>query len=235
MRRDDDADRTIHARKLFDNDGIFDVTQPRAPVLLREDRAHVTERAELLDYVERKSLGLIPLHHVGRDLSRRKLAHFAAQLFLLGSVIKVHVSIMATSRPRVAGDYVAGTPVWFGQLSIVVCKGRCWNPSDKNLQRINGRTVMSGRYLVKSVVLWVSRQGMLYRRIVATMLASWICFPWIVRDFNRSSRTAVTAASSSAISNSASNWRTARASESSVGGGTTAPGRVVEARNSRRT
>jgi hypothetical protein len=63
---------------------------------------------------------------------------------------------------------------------------------------------MSGEYLVKPAVLWVSSQEMLQRRIVATMLASWICFPWIVRDFSRSSRIAVTAASSSAISNSVS-------------------------------
>src|SRR5665213_1649709 len=136
MRRDDDADRTIHARKLFDNDGIFDVTQPRAPVLLREDRAHVTERAELLDYVERKSLGLIPLHHVGRDLSRRKLAHFAPRLFLLGSVIKVHVSIMATSRSRIAGDCVAGTPGWLGSFRYwfeQFCRGRFLLKSRRNL------------------------------------------------------------------------------------------------------
>ena len=33
---DDDADRAIHARKFFDDDGVFDVAQARAAVLFRE-------------------------------------------------------------------------------------------------------------------------------------------------------------------------------------------------------
>src|ERR1700675_1318667 len=42
VRRDDDADRAIHARKLFDDDGVLDVAHSRAAVLLGETGAKTT-------------------------------------------------------------------------------------------------------------------------------------------------------------------------------------------------
>ena len=95
MRGDDDADGTIHARKLFDDDGVLDVTQARAAVLFREDGAHVAKLPELLDDFEREGLSFIPLHDVRRDLGGGEFPHFASQLNLLRRVIEIHNSIMA--------------------------------------------------------------------------------------------------------------------------------------------
>ena len=47
VRGDDDADRAIHARKLFDDDGVLDVAEPRAAQFFGKDGAHVAELAEL--------------------------------------------------------------------------------------------------------------------------------------------------------------------------------------------
>ena len=90
MGGDNDSHRTIHARQFFDNDRVFDVAQPRAAVLFREDGAHIAELPQLLDYRQRKRLRLVPLHDVRRDFSRREFPHFAPKLDLLGRVFKVH-------------------------------------------------------------------------------------------------------------------------------------------------
>src|SRR3984885_1579444 len=92
---DDDAYGTIHAREFFDDDGIFDVSQACAAILLREDGAHVAELPEFLDDFEREGLVFVPLHDMRRDLGGGEFAHFPAQLNLLRRVIEIHISIMA--------------------------------------------------------------------------------------------------------------------------------------------
>ncbi len=95
LRGHDDADRTVYARKFFDDDGIFDIAQARPPILFREDCAHVAELPEFFHDFKREDLVLVPLHDVRRDLGGREFAHFPAQLNLLRRVIEVHISIMA--------------------------------------------------------------------------------------------------------------------------------------------
>ena len=58
---DDDADRAIHTRKFFDDDGVFDVAQARAAVLFGKDGAHVTELPELLDRLRAGRFGFHPI------------------------------------------------------------------------------------------------------------------------------------------------------------------------------
>src|ERR1019366_9345043 len=72
-----------------------DIAQARAPVLFREDHAHITELAQLLDDFERKDLVLIPLHDVRQNFFGREITYFAPQLHLFRRVIEIHNSIIA--------------------------------------------------------------------------------------------------------------------------------------------
>ena len=83
VRRDNDADRAINRGQFLDRENVIDVAEARAAILRREDDAEQAHLAELLHHVERKLAGLVPLHHVGRDLSRGKFANLATKLLLL--------------------------------------------------------------------------------------------------------------------------------------------------------
>ena len=60
VRRDDDADRSIHAREFFDGGDVFDVAHAGAAVLGRKDDAQQTELAEFLDGRQREIRWLRP-------------------------------------------------------------------------------------------------------------------------------------------------------------------------------
>ena len=83
VRRDDDADRAVHARELFDGGDVLDIAHAGAAVLGRKHYAQQAELAQFLDGRQRKFAGLVPLHHVGRDFALGKFAHAFLQLQLL--------------------------------------------------------------------------------------------------------------------------------------------------------
>ena len=83
MRRDDDADRAIHAREFFDGGDVFHIAHARAAVLGGKNRSQQPELAQFFDGRQRKLAGLVPLHDVGRDLALGKLADAFLQLQLL--------------------------------------------------------------------------------------------------------------------------------------------------------
>ena len=66
VRRDDDADRAVHARELFDDDGVLDVAHSRAAILLRENHAEKTHFGQLGNKFGGKLRGFVPLHYVGQ-------------------------------------------------------------------------------------------------------------------------------------------------------------------------
>ena len=83
VRRDDDADRAVHPRELFDGGDVLDIAHAGAAVLGRKHDAQQAELAQFLDRRQRKVAGLVPLHHVGRDFALGKFADAFLQLQLL--------------------------------------------------------------------------------------------------------------------------------------------------------
>ena len=79
VRRDDDADRAVHARKLLNDDGVFDVAHSRAAIFFREDHAEKAHFGELGNYFRRKLGNFVPLHHMGKNFGLGKLANRAPQ------------------------------------------------------------------------------------------------------------------------------------------------------------
>src|ERR1035437_5808297 len=90
MGGDDDADRSIDAREFFNNDGVFDVSQPAAAEFFREDGAHVAEPAEFADDFEREGLRLVPLGDERRNLGFGEFPNRFAQLDLFRGVLEIH-------------------------------------------------------------------------------------------------------------------------------------------------
>ena len=83
MCRHDNADRAIHARKLFDDRDVLHIPHARAAVLRWEHRSHQPQLADFFNRVQRKLSRLVPLHDVGADLPLGKLAYGLLQLQLL--------------------------------------------------------------------------------------------------------------------------------------------------------
>ena len=83
MRRDDQSNRAVYARKFFDNDGIFQVAQPGAAILFRENNSKQSHLAKLWNDFLRKLRSFVPLHDVRRYLSFGKLPHRSLKVLLL--------------------------------------------------------------------------------------------------------------------------------------------------------
>src|SRR5437879_3106477 len=99
MRSDNDPDGAVHAGQLLDEDGVLDIAEAGAAELLRKNRAHISELAELADRLQRKLLRLVPLHHMRRDLRFRKFAHCVTKLNLFRRQFKIHVFLL----PSISG------------------------------------------------------------------------------------------------------------------------------------
>src|SRR6185369_6082570 len=83
MRRDDDANRAVHARQFVDGGHVLDVTHSCAPILGRKHDTHEAHFSEFLNGRHGKLAGFIPLHDVRRNLSLGVFAHALLQLQLL--------------------------------------------------------------------------------------------------------------------------------------------------------
>ena len=70
-----DAYGPVHARQFFDGGDILDVAHAGAAVLGGKNGAHQAQLAQLFDSLQRESTGFVPLHHVGRNLALREVAH----------------------------------------------------------------------------------------------------------------------------------------------------------------
>ena len=92
VRRNDDADRAVHSREFFNRQNIIDIAETRAAILRREDDAQQAHLAKLLHDLSREFAGLVPLHHVGRNLARGEIANLATKMFLL---LRQHKGIQA--------------------------------------------------------------------------------------------------------------------------------------------
>ena len=90
VRGDDERHRAIHARELFDGDGVFDIAKPRAAVFFREDNAEQAEFGELGDQFGGKARGFVPFHDVRRDFRLREVPHGALELLLFVGEREVH-------------------------------------------------------------------------------------------------------------------------------------------------
>ena len=90
MRGDDQADRGVHAREFFNDDGVLDVAEARAAQLFREDGAHVTKLAQLLHNGKRERLGFIPFKDMRADFGFRKFADVLAKFYLVLCVGELH-------------------------------------------------------------------------------------------------------------------------------------------------
>ena len=102
VRRDDDADRAVHAREFFDGGDVFDVAHAGAAVLGRKDNAQQAEFAEFLDRRQREFAGFVPLHDVGSDFALGKFAHTFLQLKLFVVELEIHetVSVSRAAAPQ---------------------------------------------------------------------------------------------------------------------------------------
>ena len=80
VRGHDDAHRAIHARELFNDDGVLDVAQPGAAQFLGKNGAHVAELAQFADHFERERLRLVPFHDVRQDFAFGELPNGFAKL-----------------------------------------------------------------------------------------------------------------------------------------------------------
>ena len=69
VRGDDDADGAVDARKFFDGDDIFDVSETRAAVFFRENYAEQAEFGEFGDQFLREMRCFVPLHDVRSDFA----------------------------------------------------------------------------------------------------------------------------------------------------------------------
>ena len=83
VRGDDDANGAVHARELFDDDGVLDVAHSRAAIFFREDDAEKTHFAELGNEFGGKLRGFVPLHDVRQDFGLGERADGAPELLLL--------------------------------------------------------------------------------------------------------------------------------------------------------
>jgi len=83
VRGDDDADRAVNARELFNGDDVFDVTQTRAAVLFRENDAEQAHFREFGHDFNGKVRGFIPLQDVRGDFALGEFTDAAAELLLL--------------------------------------------------------------------------------------------------------------------------------------------------------
>ncbi len=90
VRRDDQSDRRIHARQLFNDDGVIDIAEPRAAQFLGKDNAHQAQFAGLFDGFEREGLRLVPLQNVRPYLRFGKLTDRLSKVDLLLCIRKVH-------------------------------------------------------------------------------------------------------------------------------------------------
>src|SRR5579884_727967 len=86
----DDADRSIHTRELFDSDDVIHIAETSAAVFGREDHSHQSHSSKLLDDGERKLRFLVPLHDVRTNFGLGKLANRALELLLLFCELEVH-------------------------------------------------------------------------------------------------------------------------------------------------
>ena len=90
VRGHDDADRAIHARKLLDDDGVFEIAHSRAAVLLGENHAEQAHFGQLGNDFRGKLGGFVPLHHVRSDFGLGEFADGAPKLLLLVGEGKFH-------------------------------------------------------------------------------------------------------------------------------------------------
>jgi hypothetical protein len=88
VRRDDQANGGIDARQFFNDDGVFDVAEPRAAQVFGEDSPEKTEPAGVFDGVEREDFLFIPMQNVRTNFLLRKFADALAKLDLLRREIK---------------------------------------------------------------------------------------------------------------------------------------------------
>jgi hypothetical protein len=100
MRRDDDADRAVHAGQLLDDDGVLEIAHARAAVLLGKNHAEKTHVGELGNDFGGKCRGFVPLHHVRRDFAFGKFADGAAKLLLLVGERELHDTFISWRRWR---------------------------------------------------------------------------------------------------------------------------------------
>ena len=96
MRRDNDPDRTVNARKFRDRRDVLHVTHTRAAVFRWENYPHQAELAQFLDRSQGEFAGFIPLHDVRRNLAFGKLANalFKVQLLFVQLEVQVISSLL---------------------------------------------------------------------------------------------------------------------------------------------
>ena len=83
VRGNNNPDRPINPRKLFDDHHVFGIAHARTAVFGGEDSTHQPQLANFLDRGQRKLTGFVPFHNVGSDLALSELAHGFLQLQLL--------------------------------------------------------------------------------------------------------------------------------------------------------
>ena len=92
MRGHDNADGTVHARKLLDDDRVFEIAHARAAIFLGENNAEQPHLGEFGHNFRREDGGFVPLHHMRSDFGFGKLANCTPEFLLLSGQGEVHES-----------------------------------------------------------------------------------------------------------------------------------------------
>ena len=90
MRPHGDAHRGIHAVELFDGEGVRNIVEPGAAILLGHQRAEKTRLAQAAHDLVRELVRLVEVVDGRSDLGQRPFARHAAHRLLFRCQVEVH-------------------------------------------------------------------------------------------------------------------------------------------------
>ena len=86
----EEADRAVDSRKLFDDGGVLDVAESGAAVFFGKNNAQQAHFRKLRENLARKVRGFVPLHHVRSNFALSEFADGLAELLLFVGESEIH-------------------------------------------------------------------------------------------------------------------------------------------------